>query len=123
MKRLALKTDEQLIRRGQVRDGMTFMQRTWALCARIPRGSVATYGDLARALGCPGAARAVGMAMARNPYAPRVPCHRVVGADGSLHGFQGGLDKKAAMLREEGVEVVAGKADMARRHGFYELMG
>jgi len=114
--------DAELIRHGEVHAGMSFMQRTWAMCARIPRGSVATYGDLARALGRPGAARAVGMAMARNPDAPTVPCHRVVGADGSLHGFQGGLDKKAAMLREEGVPVVAGKADMVRRYRFDALM-
>ncbi|NBC10979.1 MAG: methylated-DNA--[protein]-cysteine S-methyltransferase [Planctomycetes bacterium] len=118
MSHTTVQNDEQLIRRGQIRDGMTFMQRTWALCARIPRGSIATYGDLARALGAPGAARAVGLAMARNPDAPAVPCHRVVGADGSLHGFQGGLAKKAALLRAEGVPIVDGKADLACRHRF-----
>lgn len=99
-------------------DKTAFTDRVYALCERIPRGSVATYGDIARALGSPGAARAVGMAMARNPYAPKVPCHRVVGADGSLHGFQGGLEKKAAMLKDEGVPIRAGKADLARRHRF-----
>ncbi len=102
----------------EMRLAMTFTRRVYALCRQIPRGSIATYGDLARALGSPGAARAVGMAMARNPDAPLVPCHRVVGADGSLHGYQGGLEKKAALLREEGVSVVGGKADMVCRYRF-----
>ena len=61
-----------------------------------------TYGEVARALGRPGAARAVGAAMARNPYPPVIPCHRVVGADGTLQGYGGGLDMKAHLLRMEG---------------------
>ena len=81
---------------------MTFNQKAWTLCARIPRGQVATYADLARALNTH-AYRAVGNAMNKNPYAPKVPCHRVVGSDGSLTGYAGGLAKKRRMLAEEGI--------------------
>lgn len=70
----------------------------------IPRGQVATYGDLARQLGKPRAARAVGRAEATNPMPVVIPCHRVVGADGGLHGYGAGegLDTKAWLLRLEG---------------------
>lgn len=70
----------------------------------IPRGQVATYGDLARQLGKPRAARAVGRAQATNPMPVVIPCHRVIGADGGLHGYGAGegLDTKAWLLRLEG---------------------
>lgn len=87
---------------------MTFSQRVWALTARIPRGRVTTYALIADALGCR-APRAVGQALRRNPYAPRVPCHRVVGSDGSLTGFAGGLAAKQRQLIGEGVAVRGGK--------------
>lgn len=79
--------------------------------ARIPYGSVITYGALAKAAGNAAAARAAGGALAHNPWGIVVPCHRVVGADGSLHGFSapGGLDSKARLLRLEGVEIVDGR--------------
>lgn len=96
---------ERAIYAGRLLKGMTFNQRVWAVCSRIPRGKVATYADLARALGSTGY-RAVGNAMNKNPFAPRVPCHRVVGSDGRLTGYAGGLDKKRSMLREEGVTLV-----------------
>ena len=98
---------EQHIRAGRIVDGMTFNQRVWALTARIPRGRVTTYGELAKALGSPGASRAVGNALNRNPYAPEVPCHRVVGSSGDLTGFAGGLEKKRRMLEEEGVGLIS----------------
>src|SRR3712207_8911679 len=88
---------------GRVVNGMNFNQKVWATCARIPAGRVATYGQIAAALGSPGAARAVGNALNRNPYAPAVPCHRVVGSNGSLTGFAGGLAKKEQLLEGEGV--------------------
>ncbi len=91
---------------------MTFNQKVWALTARIPAGRVATYGQIAAALGTR-AYRAVGMALNRNPYAPQVPCHRVVGSDGSLTGFAGGLDKKLALLADEGVPLRNGKVDLS----------
>lgn len=74
-------------------------------CAHIPRGEVISYGELARRAGRPGAARAVGQIMRRNPLPLFVPCHRVVGADGRLTGFGGGLELKARLLRLEGREV------------------
>lgn len=103
-------TQEQLIKAGKIVDGMSFNQRVWALCARIPTGRVATYGQIAAALGSPKAARAVGNALNRNPYAPAVPCHRVVGSNGSLTGFAGGLDKKRELLQAEGVQVDGNRA-------------
>jgi methylated-DNA-[protein]-cysteine S-methyltransferase len=99
---------ESQIKSGRIVSGMTFNQKVWALTARIPRGSIVTYADIARALGTK-AYRAVGNALNRNPYAPAVPCHRVVGSDGSLTGFAGGLEKKKQMLTREGVEVRSGK--------------
>lgn len=94
------------ILRGQVLPDMTFDQKVWAITARIPRGKVVTYGQVAAALGTRGC-RAVGAALGRNPYSPKVPCHRVVGANHRLTGFAGGLKKKAALLRAEGIAVTA----------------
>ena len=108
-------TLESEIRAGRVLPGMTFNQRVWALTARIPVGKVVTYADLAAALGSKGY-RAVGNALNRNPYAPGVPCHRVVGSDGKLTGFAGGLPKKEQLLLDEGVRVRRGRADLGCRH-------
>ena len=71
-------------------------------CARIPRGQVATYGDLARRVGSPLAYRAVGHTMATNPIPIVIPCHRVIGSSGNLQGFGGGLDMKRRLLALEG---------------------
>ena len=87
---------------------MTFSERCYKLLRKVPKGKVTTYGELARALGCK-AYRAVGQAMNKNPYAPEVPCHRVVCSDGSLGGFASGQKKKKAMLKKEGLEVAKGK--------------
>lgn len=80
-----------------------FYRKVWMACARIPAGRTMTYGELARKIGHPGAARAVGQALARNPFAPTVPCHRVIGADGSMTGFSapGGVQAKRRMLEKE----------------------
>ena len=109
---------ERHIKSGQVKPGMTFNQKVWALCARIPPGRVATYGQIAEALGSPGAARAVGNALNKNPYAPEVPCHRVVGSNGSLTGFAGGLAKKEQLLQGEGVGMRNGRADVKAPFAF-----
>ncbi|MGO4132123.1 methylated-DNA--[protein]-cysteine S-methyltransferase [Janibacter sp. RAF52] len=74
-------------------------QRVWALLERIPYGQTVTYGDLARETG--GAAQAVGRAVGANPISLLVPCHRVVGADGSITGYAGGLDRKRTLLALE----------------------
>ncbi len=82
---------------------------------RIPRGWVSTYGRLARSLGVPGGARAVGGALARNPFPIIIPCHRAIRSDGQLGGFQGGLKMKQSLLELEGVEVAqTGKVLMDR---------
>ncbi|HRY30310.1 MAG TPA: MGMT family protein, partial [Elusimicrobiota bacterium] len=80
-----------------------FYQAVWRACAQIPRGETRTYGWIAKKIGIPRAARAVGMALAANPFAPVIPCHRVIRADGSLGGYSGagGLKKKRRMLAKE----------------------
>ena len=78
--------------------GTPFQLDVWAQLRAIPHGATASYGDLARNLGNPQASRAVGMANNKNPVAIIVPCHRVVGADGSLTGYAGGLDRKRLLL-------------------------
>jgi len=102
---------ESQIRRGKIVPGMTFSQKVWAVTSRIPRGKVVTYADLARRLKSTGY-RAVGQALHRNPYAPGVPCHRVVGSDGGLSGYAGGLPKKRKMLKAEGVRFVGSRVDL-----------
>lgn len=84
------------------RVGTGFQRQVWSLTRSIPRGETRTYGQLAHLAGHPGAARAVGQAMARNPWPVIVPCHRVVGYDGRLTGFGGGLALKQLMLEMEG---------------------
>ena len=95
---------------------MTFSERVWDLTRRIPTGKVATYSDLARKLNTSGC-RAVGAALGRNPYAPVVPCHRVIGSNGDLTGFAGGLPAKKRLLESEGVVVVNGRVDL-KKYGF-----
>jgi methylated-DNA-[protein]-cysteine S-methyltransferase len=102
-------TLEQDIKCGRVRKQMSFNEKVWALCAQVPAGRVTTYGEIARKLGTK-AYRAVGNALNKNPYAPTVPCHRVVGSNGSLTGFAAGLEKKRALLAAEGIEIAHGRA-------------
>jgi methylated-DNA-[protein]-cysteine S-methyltransferase len=89
-------------------DGNAFEQRVWAALRTIPYGETASYGEIAAQIGAPGAARAVGVANARNPIAIIVPCHRVIGANGKLVGFGGGLPMKRALLDlEQGIHALA----------------
>ncbi len=81
--------------------GSAFMLKVWRALLRIPYASTASYGDIARLCGNPKAARAVGMANNRNPIPIFIPCHRVIGADGSLVGFGAGLEIKAKLLELE----------------------
>ena len=78
--------------------GSEFQMRVWEQLLRIPYGETRSYGEIARGLGDPGLAREVGWANARNPIAIIVPCHRVIGSDGSLTGYAGGLDRKRHLL-------------------------
>jgi methylated-DNA-[protein]-cysteine S-methyltransferase len=81
--------------------GTDFQRKVWAGLRTIPFGQTVSYGELARRLGSPAASRAVGLANGRNPIAIVVPCHRVIGADGSLTGYGGGLDRKRFLLAHE----------------------
>lgn len=81
--------------------GTVFQKQVWAELRRIPYGQTISYGELARRLGRPSAARAVGAANGRNPIPLAIPCHRVIGANGNLVGFAGGTDLKEALLRLE----------------------
>jgi len=82
--------------------GTDFQRAVWAALAGIPWGEMRSYRDIARAIGRPAAVRAVGAANGRNPLPIVVPCHRVVGSDGSLTGYAGGLDIKKRLLQLEG---------------------
>ncbi len=85
--------------------GSTFQRDVWQATALVPAGSTASYADIARRAGYPRAFRAVGGAMARNPVPLFVPCHRVIGSDGTLGGFGGGIQLKRRLLRHEGVDL------------------
>ena len=118
----------------------SFNEKCYSILRKVPKGKVTTYGEIARALKSKGC-RAVGNAMHRNPYgflttanstarlrsrnkkeltvnqnpyAPKVPCHRVVGSDGKMIGFASGIDEKIKMLKREGVEVVNNKVDLTK---------
>jgi methylated-DNA-protein-cysteine methyltransferase-like protein len=94
----------------------TFRDQVYQLIRRIPAGKVATYGQVAKLVGNPHGARAVGMCMRTNPDAPRTPCHRVVASDGRLTGYSAGdgLPTKKALLLKEGVEFVGDKVDLTQ---------
>lgn len=79
-------------------NGTDFMKQVWSALCEIPYGKTATYGEIAKTVGKPKAARAVGLANNRNPIPIIIPCHRVIGADGSLTGYAGGLDMKKKLL-------------------------
>ena len=83
--------------------GTTFQRAVWLALQALPRGSTASYGEIAVAAGRPAAVRAAGAAIGRNPVSILVPCHRVIGRDGSLTGYAGGLHRKEALLQREGV--------------------
>jgi methylated-DNA-[protein]-cysteine S-methyltransferase len=85
--------------------GTPFQRAVWNALLTIPFGETRTYGELARQVGRPSAARAVGAANGQNPVAIVAPCHRVIGAGGALTGFAGGLDAKARLLRLEGARI------------------
>ena len=85
--------------------GSEFQKQVWRSLLTIPCGEVWSYGELAQKLGKPGAARAVGLANSKNPISIVVPCHRVVGANGKLTGYAGGLDRKRWLLHHEGANL------------------
>jgi methylated-DNA-[protein]-cysteine S-methyltransferase len=89
-------------------EGTPFQRQVWAALTTIPFGATWSYAKLARTVGRPAAVRAVGAANGRNPIALFVPCHRVIGADGSLTGYGGGLPRKRWLLAHEGVDLPLG---------------
>ena len=95
---------------------MNFKEKVYKICSYIPKGEVATYGQLAKLAGKSKAARAVGVFMKNNPDAPIVPCHRVVASDGKLIGYSGvgGIAQKKKMLIDEGVSFKNNKVDLSR---------
>ena len=88
---------------------MNITEYTYFLVRQIPSGRVSTYGAVAKALGNPGYARAVGKYMNKNPDADKMPCFKIVGSDGGLGGFGLGLDDKIRRLKEDGIQVKNGK--------------
>jgi methylated-DNA-[protein]-cysteine S-methyltransferase len=86
--------------------GTAFEQQVWKELRKIPTGSTVSYGDIAKKLGDIGLSRAVGIANARNPVAIVVPCHRVIGSDGTMTGYGGGLHRKEWLLRHEGALLI-----------------
>jgi len=84
--------------------GTPFQQRVWSELRKIPVGRTASYGDIARAIGAPTAVRAVGAANGANPVGIVVPCHRVIGTNGSLTGYGGGIERKRWLLRHESAQ-------------------
>ena len=92
---------------------MNFDNRCYNLLKKVPKGKVTTYKAIARALKSK-AYRAVGNAMNKNPYAPKVPCHRVVRSDGNTGGFASGPKMKISMLRKEGIDIKNGKIDLKK---------
>lgn len=116
--------EEQLHRyfRGELREfnceldlrGTPFQKRCWEALRRIPYGATCSYAELARAVGRPRAFRAVGQANHQNPVAIIIPCHRVIGADGSLTGYGGGLEMKRKLLRLEGAAAVQGELEFSK---------
>ena len=87
--------------------GTKFQLRVWSYLKKIPRGSVKTYAQVARAIGKPLAVRAVANAIGKNPFAPKIPCHRVIRSDGSLGGYsgKGGIKIKRFLLKKEGIRL------------------
>ena len=83
--------------------GTKFQLKVWAYLRKIPRGSVKTYSQVAKGIGKPLAVRAVANAIGKNPYAPKIPCHRVIRSDGALGGYsgRGGIKQKLKLLRSE----------------------
>ena len=85
--------------------GTSFQVKTWRYLMKIPKGTVKTYSQVAKGIGEPLAVRAVANAIGKNPFAPKIPCHRVIRSDGSLGGYsgKGGIKTKKLLLKREGV--------------------
>jgi len=87
----------------EVKNYPSFYRKVWLACAKIPKGTTCSYSELALKIDLPGGARAVANALARNPFAPQIPCHRVIRKDGSIGGYSaiGGIKRKMALIKSE----------------------
>ena len=96
--------EDHIMKKLKFNRGTIFQQKVWAEIAKIPRGKVITYQELAFKIGNPNSVRAVASACGKNPYIPDIPCHRVVRKDGGLGGYsaEGGIERKKNILKEEG---------------------
>lgn len=94
-----------------------FKEDVYRVIKKIPRGKVATYKAVARAVGRPGAYRAVGNALNKNLRAPKVPCHRVVKSDGKIGGYAGGVKEKIKLLKKEGIQIKNNQINL-KKFGF-----
>lgn len=92
----------------------SFADKIYKIISFIPRGQVSTYQAVARALNNPHASRAVGNALNKNPYAPKVPCHRIIRSNGEVGGFASGTAKKIAILKKEGIIIKKGRIDLKK---------
>jgi methylated-DNA-[protein]-cysteine S-methyltransferase len=88
---------------------MDFNEKVWNAIKKIPKGKISTYKEIAKAIGKPKAVRAVGNACNKNPFSPRIPCHRIVKSNGEVGGFALGTKKKKELLKKEGIEIKKGK--------------
>lgn len=95
----------------------TFNEKCYQILKKVPRGKVTTYKSIANKLNTK-AHRAVGQAMNKNPYAPKVPCHRVINSDGSLGGFATGIKNKIKLLKSENIKIENNKIDL-KKYGWF----
>ena len=98
-------------RKYEKREVTPFERAVYAITAKIPKGKVATYAWVGRQIGQPRAVRAIGTALNKNPFAPEIPCHRVICSDGQVGGFARGEEQKIRMLRREGIVIKDGQVE------------
>lgn len=90
----------------------SFEKKVYNTIKQIPKGKVSTYKQVAKAINSPNSSRAIGNALNKNPFAPEVPCHRVVKSNGKLGGYANGIKKKKSLLRKEGIKIKNNKVDL-----------
>tara|TARA_Y100000296_G_scaffold79163_1_gene102762 strand:- start:1446 stop:1760 length:315 start_codon:yes stop_codon:yes gene_type:complete len=95
----------------------TFNERCYDLLRKVPKGKITTYKEISKALGIK-AYKVVGNAMNKNPYAPKVPCHRIIKSNGEIGGFASGIKNKIKLLKKEGIEIKKGKINL-KKHSYY----
>lgn len=98
-------TRRALIKKIKNSDYPEFYKKVWLECLKIKAGRTSYYSEIAKNIGSPRAARSVGGALAKNPFAPQVPCHRVIRKNGEPGGYSGGPDKKIKLLKMEGISI------------------